>query len=236
MQKVLYLYDNSLDFRLALANQSERFINKYLPCPYSNQPFTWWDRTRIMPQYLPAEIHPQAIVSGPLKRSEITFKDNTIEYKQRYKKPDRETFRTQMYFLRKLAEYCHRERIELVVVNMPITDQNVQILPPGVYKNYVSSLVEFAWNHNVVFYDLCDFNKYTKDDFHDTVHLNAFGARKFFDCLLTAIDADPRAQSVLTMSGAELAEHNRLDAQYLHHADINQTQIGTPRKVTAPAL
>ncbi|HEY9791038.1 MAG TPA: hypothetical protein V6D22_11600 [Candidatus Obscuribacterales bacterium] len=234
MQKALFMYDYSLDCRLALARETERFINKRIPCPYSDHPFTWWDRTRVMPQYLPAEVHPQAIISGPLKRNEITFKDNTIEYKQRYKKPDRETFRTQMYFMRKLSEYCHRERIELVVVNMPITKQNVDILPPGVYKNYLAALTEFAWNHNIVFYDLCNFDKYTKEDFHDTVHLNAFGARKFFDSLLAVVDADPRVQSALAMSGTQLAERNRLDAKYAHDRDVNHTQIA-PLK-TAPAL
>jgi hypothetical protein len=112
-----------------------------------------------------------------------------------------------MYFLRKLAEYCQRERIELVLVNMPLMYYNARMLPPGIYEKYVAALREFAWNHNVVFYDLCDFHRYNQDDFHDTVHLNAFGARKFFDSLLLALKQDPRAATALYLSGLTLEKH-----------------------------
>lgn len=224
-QKVIFLYTYSLDFKLALTNATEKFINKFIPCPYSDHPFTWWDRVRVMPQYIPAEIHPEAVISGPLKRNDISFKDNTVEYKQRYRSPDRETFRTQLYFLRKLTEYCHRERIELVLVNMPITPTNARILPQGVYEKYAASLREFAWNHNIVFYDLCDFAGYTQADFHDTVHLNAFGATKYFDRLLAAMANDPRAQMALSLAGMELEKRAQLEQQYTHFRGSDKTQI-----------
>jgi hypothetical protein len=207
LQRVTYLYTYSLDIRMAFADVCDAAFNIIAPRPYTNHPFTWWDRVRIMPQYIPGEIHPEAVISSPLTKDKITFTDNTKEYQKRYHSPDKETYHTQMYFLRKLAEYCHRERIELVVVNMPLTFYNTRMLPPGVYEKYVAALREFAWNHSICFYDLCDFKNYTQEDFHDTVHLNAFGARKFFDALLASLKTDPRASTALSLSGLTLEKH-----------------------------
>jgi hypothetical protein len=210
VQKTVFMDDHSLDFRLAIADGAQYVIDKFVPAPYSNHPFTWWDRTRVIPQYNPMEIHPGAVVSGPLTEKEITFTDNTTEYRQRYRKPDAHTFHMQLYFLRKLAEYCHRERIELVVVNMPITELNQSILPPGAYSNYLDALRKFAWNQNIVFYNLADFSKYKIKDFHDSVHLNAFGARKLFDNLIGSLSKDPRATVALSLTGEQLEKRTQL--------------------------
>ena len=216
LQKLVFFYSYALDIRLALGEAAEKTINIAIPCPFSKHPFTWWDRVKMLPNYVPAEIHPEAVISGPIARNKITFVDNTKEYQARYRTPDPHTYRTQMYFLRKLAEYCHKERIELVLVNMPITYFNARMLPAGIYEKYVAALREFAWNQNVVFYDLCDFKKYTNEDFHDTVHLNGFGAQKLFDTLMSQLVKDPRASTALGLAGMQLEKHTSLAS----HGDV----------------
>jgi hypothetical protein len=213
MQHLLYMYAYSLDLRLKIGELADRALNRIAPASSHAKPFTWWDRVAVLPQYLPGEVHPQAIVSSPLKPSGITFVDNTKDYKMRYRNPDDHTWKTQMYFLRKLAEYCHRERVELVLVNMPIMPRNVALLPPGIYDKYLARLREFAWNHDVIFYEMSDFDKYSEKDFHDTVHMNAFGATKFFDRLVGNLKGDVRAATALRLSGYELDEKSKLAAQ-----------------------
>jgi hypothetical protein len=214
LQKASFVYNHALDFQLAFKDAAQVFVDRVVPLPWSDHRFTWWDRTQMLPNYLPAEIHAAAVIIAPMGKKDMSFNDNTAEYMARYKKPDIHTFRTQMYFLRKMAEYCHRERIELVLVNMPIMRFNIAMLPPGVYGKYLEVLRQFAWNHNIIYYDLCDFAKYPREDFHDTVHLSHLGARKFFDTLIGRLNHDPRAATALSLSGLQLEKHNALASQH----------------------
>jgi hypothetical protein len=213
LQRVLFLYGHSLDFRLAFGDGVDVALNKIAPKPWTSRQFTWWDRTKILPNYIPGEIYPEAVMSTPLKESEIKFADNTEEYKRRYKTPDPETFKTQMYFLRKLAEFCQRERIQLVLVNMPIMQCNLEMLPTHVLHEYLTELRKFAWNTEIPYFDLCNFGTYTKKDYHDTVHLNAFGGKKFFDELASAMVNDARASSALHIAGLQLQRNTALAMQ-----------------------
>jgi hypothetical protein len=212
LQRALYLYGYSLDFRMAFLDATQYIVNTAIAKPYSNNIFTWWHRVRMLPGYLPGEIQPKGVIAGPIDRktAESRFSDNTIEYQQRYRSPDPHTYKTQMYFLRKLAQFCHRERIELILVNMPITDYNIGMLKPGIYMNYVQSLCEFGIKNNITFYNLCDIARYPRKDFHDSVHLNAFGGKKFFDDLVKSITTDKRTSIIMAMSSSQLATHRAL--------------------------
>lgn len=206
----LFMYGYCLDFRMWAADLTTDFLNKIAPRPWTRTPFTWWDRMAMLPNYLPAEINPHAVISGPITKqtAQSSYKDNTKEYLQRYRSPDPQTYKTQMFFLRKLAEYCHKERMELILVNMPITYYNANMLQPGIYLKYVQSLKDFACLNDIVFYDLCRFEKYGQEDFYDSVHLNAFGGQKFFDNLVTAIISDYRPSMAISMSAIQL-HHDR---------------------------
>jgi hypothetical protein len=118
-----------------------------------------------------------------------------------------------MKFLAKIAEFCKKERIELIIVNMPITLENIALLKPGGYMGYLQGLREFSMIHNLAVYDLNDFSKFGRKDFHDTVHLNAFGGQKFFDNLSETLACDSRINAIMTMAGGNLAKHKELASQ-----------------------
>ena len=212
LQRTIYLYGYALDVRLALDELETNVLNKVLPRPWTKTPFTWWDRNKLLPNYMPAEIHPEAVMAGPIDRktADAKFTDNTFEYLTRYNHPDKHTYKTQMYFLNKIAEFCHKERVELILVNMPIMLDNIRLLKPGGYMGYLQALREFGIVHNVAVYDLNDFARYARPDFHDTVHLNAFGGQKFLDDVANAVHRDPRVGAIVTMSGEHLARHKEL--------------------------
>lgn len=212
MQRNLYMYCYGLDLRIAFDEIAGNALNTVLPRPWTKTPFTWWDRRKLLPAYMPAEIHPEAMMAGPIDRktAETKFSDNTLEYRQRYAHPDIQTYKTQMYFLNKIAEFCRKERIELVVVNMPITLDNIRLLKPGGYIGYLQGLRDFAIFNRLSVYDLNDFSKYSNKDFHDSVHLNAFGGQKFFDALSVALKNDPRLKEILSMAGEHLAKHKEI--------------------------
>lgn len=208
--KNLYLYGYSLDFQMLFSDLAQAYVNTVVPKP-PHPNFTWWDRVKLLPAYLPGEIRPAAMMSNPMKREQgSTYTDNTKEYLARYKQPDPHTYRTQFYFLRHLAEYCRREKIDLIVVNMPLTRVNVNILRPGRYLQFVQDLRQFAYNSAVPFFDLNDFSLYETKDFHDSVHLNAFGGTKFFDSLIHILDSDKATRTALYLAGRGLAHRQQL--------------------------
>ncbi|MFX9680574.1 hypothetical protein ABTP05_19580, partial [Acinetobacter baumannii] len=74
------------------------------------------------------------------KQADEQFDDDTQGYKDRYKHPETSVFKTQMYFLRKLTSYCRREKIDLILVDMPLTKINLDILKAENHANYVREL------------------------------------------------------------------------------------------------
>src|SRR5262249_49027667 len=149
LQHAVYLYGNSLSFQLLGIDSAREFLATAVPAPYTDKPFTWWDRKRLLPKYFPNDILEGSFMTAPQKRWDRTYTDNTQEYRERYKSPDSENFKTQFYFLRQLAAYCRRENIELIVVNMPITLQNVNLLKPHYYYNYLVELTKVAQAEDV---------------------------------------------------------------------------------------
>ena len=232
LQRFVYLYGTSLDFRLASTDATRSFLDRALPMPSTPTPFSWWDRQRLLPNYLPAEIQSTGIMAQPMKESDRKFIDNTAEYQQRYKYPDQHTFKTQLGFLSKLARFCHKERIELIIVNMPITFYNAHMLPEGVYANYEFKLRELAMYEKCSYFNLADFVRFNQVDFHDTVHLNAFGGRKFFDDVVQAIASNERTRSAVHLTGVQMQAHTRIAGKERKLPGLAEVDVKVPQDKT----
>jgi hypothetical protein len=218
----LYVSHHAVDFQMLSGDQVKAILDKAAPVPSGVKAYTYWDRTKLMPLYKPGEIHSQAIITQPTSRAQASseWRDNTVEYIERYRHPDRHTYKTQFYFLRKLAQLCKQEKIELILVNMPIAKENIAVLKPEAYLKFVFGLQQFALDHKVATYDLNDFNHYDKSDYHDYVHLNAFGAKKLFDNLVNTLKNAPHTNLAMRMAGQELV---RQEANQSHYSDKSNT-------------
>jgi hypothetical protein len=224
----LYLAHHSLDLQLADSEALTKLLDKVAAVPYPAKPYTYWERTNLLPRYKAGEIHPNAISTHPATMDEARaqFRDNTAEYIERYNKPDERTYKTQFYFLRKLAQLCRKERIELVIVNMPIAKQNIAILKPENYLNYIMALRYFAQSQGMTAcWDLNDFNYYNQNDYHDFVHLNGFGGAKFFDFLTERLSAETETRNALTLAGMILHQRQGFASRPTIDADKVQQDL-----------
>jgi hypothetical protein len=179
--------------------QSEE--ERTLPTPWTEHPFTYWDRTKLLPDYMRGELYPTAMIASPLEQkfSKSRFIDNTKEYVDRYKSPRPEIFKLQLYFLARLAKLCRHNDITLVLVNMPITRKNVALLGEKRYQQFLTTMTEFGEQNDVSFFDLNSFDRYAIEDFHDLVHLNGLGGQKFFSSVGETLSrASGRARIVRT--------------------------------------
>lgn len=215
LQRNVYLLHHSLDIQMLNDDALTQLMGRIAPVQVGTRPYTYWERAKLMPNYKPGEIHESAIINQPTSReaARTEFRDNTAEYVERYRHPDRHTYNVQFYFLRKLAQLCKKERIELILVNMPITKENIAVLKPETYLKFVYTLQQFAFDQGINAFDLNEFNNYSKDDYHDYVHLNAFGGFKLFDSLVKTLKESPRTKVALEMAGQELARYELREKQ-----------------------
>lgn len=212
LEENLYLYGNSIDLQLLSTRAAERVVDKLAPLPAGVQPYTYWQRQELMPEYKAAEVYPQAVniePEDPLNPPPL--KDDSDQYLDRYRKPSKRTFHDQFFFLNKVAEVCQREKIELILVNMPITEGNIKLLGTRRYLEYIHALYRFSQEHNVPTFDMTDFAYFDKRmNYHDSVHLNALGGKKFFDRLVEALAATPRTNAALELAGQKLQKQESL--------------------------
>lgn len=212
LNRNLYLAHHGLDYQMLFANKGDRLLNKIAPAPWDGKPFTYWDRVKLLPGYKPCEIHQNAVMIGPMTREQAiaSFTDNTLEYIERYKNPDPHTYRNQLYFLRKLFKLCQKERIELIVINMPISKENINTLGPNTYLYYIQAMQQTCFSHKVSFFDLNFYYNYTRDLYHDYVHLNGFGGTRFIDSLVAELKNNERTNAAVELAGQSLAKEEKL--------------------------
>ncbi len=222
LQKSTYLYEHSLDVQLLCTEAAESFVNTFVPEADKKRTYNYWDRVNLLPNYKYGEIHPLAVIAQPQDPAKNDYKDNTKEYLDRYKNPDPHNYQVQLYFLRKLAMFCKKERIELVLVNMPITPENINILKPWIYLSYIAALRDFSAAYDVPAYELNDFSIYSHDDYHDSVHLNASGGTKFFSQVARILDSNKRTHEAMRLAGQELERHRSVASKVIveDHDDI----------------
>lgn len=114
---------------------------------------------------------------------------NLDEYALHYRDATAESFDRQFFFLDHLLTVCSQQHISVILLNMPITRENAELLPGSLYSAYVERLRDSAKKHNHQFVDVYHDPKFRPDDFLDSVHLNAQGSRKFLELVAPIIDA-----------------------------------------------
>jgi len=108
----------------------------------------------------------------------ILWQHSVDEYRMRYQKFNAAQYATQQRFLQDLLTTCHDRKIQVLLVNMPLTEENRKLMQPGLYKSYLDNLQAVATNNAVPLLDLSK-EQFPDQCFYDTVHLNEAGAKLF---------------------------------------------------------
>lgn len=198
--RISALYDHRPDFVYLQHRYTKQLLTKlcgfkelelvHTPFPIRKQAF----------QELPGDSGPNEVLIGPPPPNSLKYQDNLDEYKYRYAKFDKKQFDSQVGYLKKLMSGCEEEGINVILVNMPLTRDNIALMPPGLYDSYMSTMKAVTNEYKGQFLDLNDESLFPKSLFGDSVHLNAFGGRQFFEVLATKI-ADSRVASAMVQGG-----------------------------------
>ncbi len=131
------------------------------------------------------------------------YQDNTREYKRRFKDFDPAKLACQKEFLQKLLTYCKSNDIEVMLVNMPLTPQNMALMPKGAYQNYLTSVSSLAQSSRCKFLDL-NAGSFGIENFKDTAHMNSAGGKKLVDSIVSSVKSDSKLAGVFN-PGEKLA-------------------------------
>lgn len=117
-----------------------------------------------------------------------------------YAKFDNNLFDKQLECFTKTLELCNQHDIPVVVVNMPLTKYNRELIDRGVYDKYISSVTEIAQKHRSPIIDMDRSPDFALSDFYDSTHLNEIGGRKLFTALANRIPKLSAQSSVAGLS------------------------------------
>lgn len=117
------------------------------------------------------------------------FTDNTQEYLMRYQPFRPKLFDRQSRYLNRFLSEARQRGFETVLVNMPLTADNLRLLPEGVYDRYLSTVKNAAVRHGAHFLDFNASGNFGQKDFCDPVHLHGIAGQKFLRLLAAEISA-----------------------------------------------
>ena len=101
------------------------------------------------------------------------------EYRARYRDIENKDLTVQMGFLQRTLTLCKERGIKVVLVNMPLSDTNRDLLPSSFYADFRHRLGNLAeQSGNTQYVDLGDASEFNHNDFWDTAHLNFNGGHK----------------------------------------------------------
>lgn len=144
------------------------------------------DQLKALPKSAPA--CPVAPINMTSAATDERFADSIAEYQSRYNPPNKTRFAQENAYFGKILELCQNSGVPVLLINMPITEENKRLLDPALYQQYLDNLRQMAGRYGVKFYDAQvqpdGKNAFPLAMFSDSVHLNREGSRKFQQVLL----------------------------------------------------
>jgi len=108
-------------------------------------------------------------------------------YNARYNPPNFTMFEAQKTKFDQFTKLCREKKINLLVVSMPITEQNRKLLDSRLLNAYSTEVRRLSLMNGAAFLDLTDDTTFTIADFEDSVHTNARGGKKVQDRIAAAL-------------------------------------------------
>lgn len=109
--------------------------------------------------------------------------EDIANFRRNYAKVDGKLFDQQIDYFTKTLDLCNQHDIPVVIVNMPLTKYNRDLIDKRVYDKYLASVTKISKEHRIPFVDMDDSEQFVLSDFYDSTHLNESGGKKLFTAL-----------------------------------------------------
>ena len=89
--------------------------------------------------------------------------------------------------MKSIIAFCRSKSVPLIVVNMPLTERNLKILPANFLALYEKTITDIcstaARDGSLAFINLRHSDHFVLSDFRDTAHMRSTGGKKLADIL-----------------------------------------------------
>lgn len=184
--KFFYLWGKKLDIQVLLEQNTKASLVPIAASLGMPSLLNELDYRKHVPSDLHSEVEEGMAIIKP--RIPVAFDANFADYRRRCGSPNDRMFRIQSIFFDKLVNLCKQEKISLIVLNMPLTPENVAIMPKGSYERYLAYVQQTTSAAGFRFLDLNCYPRFDHGDFYDTAHMNSRGGKKLLD-ILAKLDA-----------------------------------------------
>lgn len=128
-----------------------------------------------------------ANIKGESKNAATKVKPVVLEnldYKQRYTPANYKQLALEQKSLERICKLCKDKKVELILVNMPVSSKHHELSSKDLRQKYLSGLQNISTKYGVKYLDFENKNLIPDQDFLDTVHMGPPGAVKFVDYLV----------------------------------------------------
>lgn len=189
LENLSSLYDHR-QYLVYLQHRYSESILKLIGYKNMQEIHTPFELRRLALLDLPEETGTNERIASP--NLAFKFIDNSDEYRRRYQPFKEKPYRTQVQYMERFLGLCKREGIQVILVNMPLLEQNVNLMPQGSYDLYKSTVQKLATQYDASFIDLHDPNTFKQEMYCDTAHMNGVGGMKFFSLLSDKLAKDSK--------------------------------------------
>lgn len=122
------------------------------------------------------------------------------QYIRSYNPIDKRMVDEQFTYFNRMLDLTQKRGVELLVVNMPLSQANKELMPPGFYASYLTRLKDACARRDI---QIADYNSADWDansNFIDTVHIRPEKSKAFVDSLMKSVADSPLS---LALSGAQ---------------------------------
>ncbi len=171
IEKFCYLYDQKEDVQLILMHFCSRLITPVLPTgtKQSNNYVVTADGLKLCSD------------------SSDTWQKSIEEYRKRYRNCSYIQFNKQKEYFQDFCRESQQKGINVLLVNMPITKDNLDLIPAPAFVEYQKMIAESGQCPGISLLDLQRSEKFPKRFFRDTVHLNENGGDELCKLLSDAL-------------------------------------------------
>jgi len=159
-------------------------------------------RRTLLPYYRTFEVVDGDGVYKP-DRHPVYSDANLEEYRKRYRNLKWDTFLSQMTFLADMLNVARSRGTHVVIVAMPITDINRDLLGDMPWSAYKTTLKVLALAKGATYIDMAETTSFDINDFGDTVHLHSVGGEKMLRVLADKMAQDDEVRTALRITGAQ---------------------------------
>ena len=143
---------------------------------------------KVLPNYDPMAIDLNQCLFSPHETVDPNrFAKDLNEYRKRYRTVNWDIYTCQTGFFVDFLKFARQHNIAVLVVAMPITSTNRQMLPDYIFTAYKQNLRVLSRPYGAHFIDLDSSGCFNDQDFTDTVHLNTAGGVKCLKLISTYV-------------------------------------------------